>query len=106
MHLGTGRKKNLVSSDWSRGLHLGAITSIITQCIDVDRPGAICGGGHQVSAAALEVEVLLVKGPIMASAPRHACGRALRRSDAAPQTTADYGVGLEVCRGQINNKEQ
>lgn len=106
MHYCTGRKKQLVSSDWSRGTHLAAITSTITHCADVDRPGAICGGGQQVCAAALEVEVLPVKGPVMGSAPRHACGIALRGSAAAQQTTADYRGGLGVCSTQIKNQEQ
>lgn len=67
--------------------HLTALSSPVTDCTDVDCPGAISGRGQQVSAAALEVEVLPVKSAVVGSTPGHAGGRALWHPDATQQTT-------------------
>lgn len=66
--------------------HLTAVPSTITDCTDVDRPGPVRRWGQDVSAAALEVEVLPVKGAVMSSTPGHACGRTLRDPGASQQT--------------------
>jgi len=84
----------------SRVAHLAAVPSPATGGADVDGPGAVGGGGQQVRAAALEVEVLPVEGAVVRSTPGHACGRALRRPGATQQTAAHQRGGLGVCGGR------
>ena len=79
--------------------HLTAASCPVTDCADVDGPGAISGRGQQVGAAALEVEVLSVKSAVVGSTPGHAGGRALRHPDAAQQTSAHQRGRLGVWRG-------
>ena len=79
--------------------HLTAVSSAVTGCTDVDCPGAISRRGHEVGAAALEVEVLPVKSAVVGSTPGHAGGRAQRHPDAPQQTTTDHRGGLGVWKG-------
>lgn len=78
--------------------YLTAAFSPITDCADVDSPGAISGWGQQVSAAALEVEVLPVKSAVVDSTPGHAGGWALRNPGTTEQTNTHHRGALGVWR--------
>lgn len=83
---GKSQEKHFITSSISGVMcsisYLTAVSSPVTHSTDVDCPGPISRWGQQVSAAALEVEVLPVKSAVVGTTPGHAGGRALRDPDA------------------------
>lgn len=76
------------------------MSSLVTDRADVNSPGAVSRRGQQVSAAALEVEVLPVKSAIVSSSPGHTGGWALGQPHTAQQTTTHQRGRLGVWGGE------
>lgn len=78
--------------------YLTAVSLFVTHSAEVHGPSTVRGGGHDVGAAALEVEVLSVEGAVVRPAPGQAGGRTLGVPQRPQNPPTARGGGRGVCR--------